>query len=79
MPGSNTSSQAIRFPDSMSRTAAEKVTALLKTCDARSLIFFLISGGGSAMMEQPLSEAISIDDTVAFYKALVYSGLLSCR
>jgi hydroxypyruvate reductase len=39
-----------------------------------ALCIFLISGGASAMMELPLDTSISLDDTVAFHRALVASG-----
>jgi hydroxypyruvate reductase len=39
-----------------------------------TLCIFLISGGASAMMERPLDPSISLDDTVAFHRALVHSG-----
>ena len=39
-----------------------------------TLCIFLLSGGASAMMELPLDAAISLDDTVAFHRALVHSG-----
>jgi glycerate 2-kinase len=39
-----------------------------------TLCIFLISGGASAMMELPLDAGISLDDTVAFHRALVASG-----
>lgn len=39
-----------------------------------TLCIFLISGGASAMMELPLDPAISLEDTIAFHQALVYSG-----
>ncbi len=39
-----------------------------------TLCLFLISGGASSMMELPLDPAISLDDTIAFYQALVHSG-----
>jgi hydroxypyruvate reductase len=39
-----------------------------------TLCIFLLSGGASAMMELPLNPAISLDDTVAFHRALVHSG-----
>jgi hydroxypyruvate reductase len=39
-----------------------------------TLCIFLLSGGASAMMELPLDEAISLDDTVAFHRAMVHSG-----
>jgi hydroxypyruvate reductase len=39
-----------------------------------TLCIFLLSGGASAMMELPLDAAISLDDTIAFHRALVLSG-----
>jgi len=39
-----------------------------------TLCIFLLSGGASAMMELPLDPSISLDDTVAFHRALVHSG-----
>jgi len=39
-----------------------------------TLCIFLVSGGASAMMELPLDDAISLDDTIAFHRALVHSG-----
>jgi hydroxypyruvate reductase len=39
-----------------------------------TLCIFLLSGGASAMMELPLDAAISLDDTVAFHRALVQCG-----
>jgi len=39
-----------------------------------TLCIFLLSGGASAMMELPLDAAISLEDTIAFHRALVLSG-----
>ena len=39
-----------------------------------ALCVFLVSGGGSSMMELPLDVEISLDDTVGFHRALVASG-----
>jgi glycerate 2-kinase len=63
------------YPDHPSFCAAEAVLDLLESCDNCCLVFFLISGGASAMMEQPLNRSITIDDTIDFYRALVLSGL----
>ncbi len=41
---------------------------------AKTLVLFLISGGGSAMMELPLDPAILLEDTRSFYRELVHSG-----
>jgi len=40
----------------------------------QTFCFFLISGGASAMMELPLDGSISLEDTIAFHRALVHSG-----
>jgi glycerate 2-kinase len=39
-----------------------------------TLCIFLISGGASSMMELPFDATISVEDTAAFYKALVHCG-----
>ncbi|HEX3569755.1 MAG TPA: DUF4147 domain-containing protein [Acidobacteriaceae bacterium] len=39
-----------------------------------ALCVFLVSGGGSSMMELPLDETIPLEDTVEFHRALVASG-----
>ena len=39
-----------------------------------TLIFFLISGGGSAMFDLPLDPTITLEDTMAFHQALLASG-----
>lgn len=39
-----------------------------------TLCIFLISGGASAMMESPLASSLTLEDTIAFHRALVHSG-----
>ncbi len=63
------------LPDASSRDAARYVLHTLKSCSARDLILFLISGGASAMLELPLDPALTIEETAAFYLALVNSVL----
>ena len=63
------------LPDQASRLAANAILQLLDTCDATCLVFFLISGGASAMVEQPLDPTLSIDDARDLYRALLHSGL----
>ena len=41
-------------PNGESWKAAEAILALLKKCDEKTLVFFLLSGGGSALVELPL-------------------------
>ena len=54
--------------------AAHAALGLLKHAKKDTFIFFLISGGGSAMMELPRDKHISLDDTIAFHETLVASG-----
>src|SRR5213594_1877886 len=62
-------------PNEQSLAAAQACFDLLKRADeARALVIFLISGGGSAMLEWPISEDISLDDLRATNTALVNSG-----
>jgi len=62
------------LPNEESFAAARASLALLKRARKDTLIFFLISGGGSAMFDLPLDPAIGLDDTMAFHQALVASG-----
>jgi glycerate 2-kinase len=63
------------LPGSTSRAAAMAAQQLLATCDQTCLVFFLISGGASAMLEQPLDNRFSLEETAEFHQALVHSGL----
>ncbi len=62
------------LPNEDSFAAARAVLALLKDARKTTFIFFLISGGGSAMLEFPRDRKISLDDTIAFHETLVASG-----
>lgn len=61
-------------PDSESFAAGRAILERLARCNERTLIFFLISGGGSAMVELPLDPAITLDDFRALHSALVTCG-----
>jgi len=55
----------------------QAATAILKALDAQSaasLVIFMISGGGSSIVEKPIDGEISLDDLIATYRALVLSG-----
>ena len=55
----------------------EAATAMLRTVEAQpasALVIFLISGGGSSIVEKPVDDEISLDDLIATYRALVHSG-----
>jgi glycerate 2-kinase len=62
-------------PNEESLAAARACLGLLERADSeRALVVFLISGGGSAMMELPRNEAISLADLQEFNRVLVTCG-----
>ena len=63
------------LPSSMSEIAAEAILNLLAGCDETWLVFFLISGGASAMVEKALDQGISAEDVAHFHRSLLHSGL----
>jgi hydroxypyruvate reductase len=62
------------LPNEDSFASARAALRLMHQTTARDLVFFLISGGGSAMFELPLDPRISLAETRALYQALVGSG-----
>jgi hydroxypyruvate reductase len=62
------------LPNEDSFSAARAALALVKKARKDTLIFFLISGGGSAMFDLPLDPHISLDDTIRFHELLLGSG-----
>jgi hydroxypyruvate reductase len=62
------------LPSPESLRAADSILRALESMNARSLVIYLISGGGSSIVEKPISDAISLDDLVETYRALVHSG-----
>jgi hydroxypyruvate reductase len=61
-------------PNEGSIQAAEAILALLRQQDTSSLVLFLLSGGGSSIVERPLADEVSLADLVATYRVLVHSG-----
>ncbi|MGH9669815.1 MAG: DUF4147 domain-containing protein, partial [Terriglobales bacterium] len=61
-------------PNAESLRAAAAITHSLQALTAESLVLYLISGGASSMVEQPIDPEITLDDLVATYRALVMSG-----
>ena len=62
------------LPNEDSFAAARAALALLRKARKDTIIFFLISGGGSAMFDLPLDPHITLDDTIAFHQLLLASG-----
>ena len=61
-------------PNEGSFEAGRAILELLATTNERTLVFFLLSGGGSAMVERPLDPAVSLADMQAFNRLLVNCG-----
>jgi glycerate 2-kinase len=61
-------------PNEDTFAAARAALALMRRARKDTLIFFLISGGGSAMFDLPLDPEITLDDAVQFHQALLGSG-----
>lgn len=63
------------LPNEASFASAKAAFELLKKADSeKSLVVFLVSGGGSAMMDLPRSEEINLADLQEFNQNLVTSG-----
>ncbi len=61
-------------PNAESVKAASAMLRLLESQPASALVIFLLSGGGSSIVERPFDDTISLDDLIATYRALVHSG-----
>lgn len=61
-------------PTAESIHAAEAILKSLNSLNAAALVVFLLSGGGSAIVEKPIDDEISLIDLVTTYQRLVHSG-----
>jgi hydroxypyruvate reductase len=61
-------------PNEASVAAAADILETLRSLTERDLVIFLVSGGGSAMVEQFLTPGVSLDVIAVTHKALVESG-----
>ncbi len=69
------------MPTAESIRAAEAILKSLNALDSQSLVIFMLSGGGSAVVEKPVAalagapdDEISLPDLIATYRVLVHSG-----
>ena len=62
------------IPNEDSWAAAKAILEMLSACDNQTLVFFLLSGGGSALVELPLDPLISLGDMQQIHRALVGCG-----
>src|SRR5229473_223905 len=58
-------------PNEGSFAAGRAILDLLATANERTLVFFLLSGGGSALVEQPLDATVGLADMQALNRLLV--------
>jgi glycerate 2-kinase len=61
-------------PNAESIQAASAIRRMLEVQPASALVIFLLSGGGSSIVENPIDDEISLDDLIATYRVLVHSG-----
>jgi glycerate 2-kinase len=61
-------------PNADSWRAAEAILSLLREADERSVVFFLLSGGGSSLTELPIVPGMRLEDLQAANHALVTCG-----
>jgi hydroxypyruvate reductase len=61
-------------PNAESIHAAKAIGKALEAQTAASLVIFMLSGGGSSIVEKPIDDEITLDDLIATYRALVHSG-----
>ena len=62
------------MPNAESIHAANAILKMLDAQTAASLVVFLLSGGGSAVVERPIDDEISLHDLISTYRVLVHSG-----
>ena len=62
------------IPNEASFTAGRAILDRLSQCDRRTLILFLISGGGSSLVDLPLDSNVMLEDFQTLHKALVTCG-----
>ena len=62
------------LPNEESIRAADAMLKSVSAQNEASLVIYLISGGGSATVEKPIDDEISLADLVETYRVLVHSG-----
>jgi glycerate 2-kinase len=62
------------IPDAASFAAARAILELLAAATPQTLVFFLLSGGGSSLVELPLDPRVTLQDVQALNRVLVACG-----
>lgn len=74
LPGWKTFVGGHPIPTTESLAAGRAILDRLARCNERTLAFFLLSGGGSALVEQPLDPSVTLEDIQQLHSALVTCG-----
>ena len=61
-------------PDQGSFSAGQAILDLLAATNEQTLVFFLLSGGGSALVELPLDSRVTLQDMQALNRLLITCG-----
>jgi glycerate 2-kinase len=62
------------IPNEDSWNAAKAILEMLSACDSQTVAFFLLSGGGSALVELPLEPLINLADMQQIHRVLIGCG-----
>jgi glycerate 2-kinase len=62
------------LPTAESFAAGKAILERLARCDEQTLVFFLVSGGGSSLVEHPLDPGVTLADFQQLHSALVSCG-----
>jgi glycerate 2-kinase len=74
LPGWKTFLGGHPLPTAESFAAGKAILERLARCDERTIVFFLISGGGSSLVEQPLWPGVTLADFQQLNSALITCG-----
>jgi glycerate 2-kinase len=74
LPGWKTFVGGHPLPTAESFAAGKAILERLARCDERTLVFFLISGGGSSLVEQPLGAGVTLEDFQQLHSVLIGCG-----
>ncbi len=61
-------------PNEESIEAGNAILRAVEAQPASALVIFLVSGGGSSVVEKAIDDEISLDDLITTYRVLVHSG-----
>jgi len=74
LPGLRTIVAGHPVPDEASFEAGRAALEILSACGRETLVFFLLSGGGSALLEWPFFSDMTLADMQAMHRVLVHCG-----